>query len=161
MTKRILSIFLVVALAVAMMLVMASCGNDVEPVDEASITYDGETIKWGSVENAVKYKITINGVQYTTASTSYPYRSSGGNVEFSVLPVNSDGDEADSVSKTFTMLGQVQNIQFDETGRMYWDSVDGANAYLVEVNGKSSGNIYECSYSNFQAGKINKIRVKI
>ena len=162
--KKIFGILLLVIALVATAALITGCGSGgiakkPADLDAASIEYDGSTISWNYAENAVKYKVKINGEETETEFTSIAFSTSENTVQVTITPVGKKDKEGKSGSATFNRLDQITEIRFDENGVASWDAVTGATAYIVEVNGKTE-KITSLTYSNFERGKQNSIRVR-
>lgn len=159
--KRIVALTLLLLALVSTMLVATSCSSSkLGSVDAATIRYDGFTITWDAAKNAVKYNVKINGVEYTSQSPTIAHTTEASSVTIEITPVSKKDKPGDTASKTFTKLATIENLYFDEAGKLSWDAVSGASAYIVEVNGKQSEKITTCSYSTFEIGRVNNIRVR-
>ena len=160
-TKRIISVALLLMTVLALMLSLSACGKKkIGKVDPQSIVYDGNTISWNTATNATKYSVKINGTEYTSYVNSLAHKASAENVTVEITPFNAKDKKGDTVSRSFKKLAEVENLYFDENGILSWDAVAGASAYLVEVNGKVSEKLTACTYSSFEEGKLNNIRVR-
>ncbi|MBR2343996.1 MAG: hypothetical protein IKA64_07075 [Clostridia bacterium] len=158
--RRILALALLLLTLASVTLLASGCAAKPGKLDPGSISYDGETLSWGSTSNTERYDVKINGTSYVAYSTSIAHRSEAASVTIDITPVSSRGKEGKTVSRSFKKLDTITSIRFDEMGRMSWDSVAGASAYLVEVNGRKSELLTSCSYNSFDIGKSNTIRVR-
>ncbi len=164
MKRKVLGLSVLMLLVVAMLAFAVSCGTTPDPVDVASIEYDGATISWAPANNAESYKVAINDVELgTTYSSSIAYTTTENSVKVDITPVGEEDAEGETTSMTFTRLGggEDMEIYFDEEGNASWDAVTGATAYVVEVNGKQE-KITATTYpaTAFKLGQQNRIRVK-
>jgi len=150
-------------LGMALCFVSGCSRNKIKEVDENSIVYTGESIKWDDVKNAEGYEVSINGDVYKdTNAVSYTYKN-GGNFSFSIkaYKYNAKGEKiySESVTVSFTDLGSVTNIKIED-GVVTWDEVPGANAYKLRVNGTELPDTYSVrEYSGFNIGK-NTIEIR-
>ena len=159
--KRIVALTLLLLSLASVMLVATGCSSKVGEVDSATIRYDGDTISWDAAKNAVKYNVKINGTDIgSTTGTTIAQRSEASSVNIEITPIGKKDKEGKTASRTFTKLDTIENLYFDENGKLSWDAVAGASAYIVEVNGKQSERITATSYSTFEVGKVNNIRVR-
>ncbi len=163
--KKILGITLLVLLLVATTLLATSCGGSAKKpgkVSAESITYDGGEIKWAAAENARSYKVEVNGNEMKTEITSIAYSSKDADtVTVKITPLGKKDKAGETTEMTFTRLGKDEElvITFNSEGVASWNAITGASAYIVEVNGKSQ-KITSLSFSDFERGRINTIRVK-
>ncbi len=164
--KRISAMILFVLVIVATLLVATSCGGSIgkaAKVDPATIKYDGEQITWEPAKNAYSYEVKVGDSKYTVSTTSMAYATSLDQLTVEIKSLNKKGKASDAVSMTFNRLGAGVDltIRFDEEGNASWDAVEGATAYIVDVNGKQE-KITSNNYAkeNFVQGKRNYIRVR-
>ncbi len=159
--KRIVAVtFLLLALVTTIFAVSGCSSSKPGDVDPATIRYDGDTITWDEVRNAAKYSVKINGTEYTAITPAIAHRSEASSVTIEITAMNKKDDAGDTATRTFTKLDTIENLYFDSDGTLTWDPVSGATAYVVEVNGKKSEKLSACTYSSFETGKLNRIRVK-
>ena len=171
MKKKLLFGFLMVLVSV-LTLTMIGCGGKISdavdnltktpsPVDANTIAYDGSVFTWEAAKNAASYNVTVNekvNGKVTTGRYSYTAKNTDTEITISIVSVNED-KQADAVQKTFTRLETITQIDFDDNGVMTWPSVDGADNYIVEVNGKQTTTDYT-SFEQFELGKTNTIRIR-
>ncbi len=118
------------------------------------IKYDGSVITWQSVANAQKYTVSVNGgAELSAPGTMFSY-SNATNASFTVtVTAKADGySDSDPVSKSFSPLGTVTNIEVLNDGEITFGAVDGATYYVVNVDGTDNV-VNELSYSGLTAGK--------
>ncbi len=154
-------LFLTLVLSLAAFALVACGGSDLELSAPANVRYDGSTIKWDAVENAAKYTIQINdGQEYTVSGTQYPYASNGTTFSVKVIAVSDTKKivkSSESVMQ-FSALPSVAEIRITNEGRLEWDPVDGATAYLVKV-GSTETETTDTTYANLPVG-TNSVNVR-
>lgn len=123
----------------------------------ADIYYDGQYLTWDKVD-ADYYTVSINcGEAQRVNSTTYAYASPGTDFDVTVTAVK--GEASKSVSKTFHPLAAIEALNVYNDGTIWWNPVAGANAYEVQVNGQSVGNVTDTTYGALEAGS-SRVRVK-
>ncbi len=139
MKKKLFLVLIVLAMVVVVGFTLTACDkasdliDGILPSEPKNIQYNGATITWDKNNGADHYLVSVNsGTQQRTNTNSFAY-SSTESFNVTVIAVY-DGKEK-TTSMTFTALGAVSNIVVGETGVVSWDSVQGANAYLVNSNG--------------------------
>ena len=160
-----------ILLAFVAVITLAACDvpSRVTPdaVDATSIRYDGSKFTWGAAKNADSYKIVVaidgtEGSEVTVATPAYGKTASEKNSSMSITitSVNTgSGKSSDAVSATFTKLDTITDVTFDQDGVMSWTDIEGANAYLVNIDGKDYETV-DTTYSDFPVGKQISIKVK-
>ena len=155
-------LLLITTLLVAFCGLLTACGEP-DAVDQSSIKYDGSTISWDAVEDAQGYLVSINGKQYPSDDNTFLYSVADdvNQVEVSVIALGKKDKESEEAVKIFTRLPKIEeaDITFDENGAMSWKKVDGADLYILDINGKE---VREAAteYNKFPQGQVNKIRIK-
>lgn len=151
-------ILILLVAVVALTLCFVACDKVKEAIMDApeNIRYDGEYLTWDKVE-ADYYTVSINGGEAQRAnSTAYAYQSK---TNFDVTVTAVKGDASKGTSKSFHYLAPVATINVRNNGELYWDAVGGANAYEIQVNGTSTGQVTDTSYTALAAGG-NRVKVK-
>ncbi len=150
---------LATAVIVAFCTLLAACG-EIGAVDQSTIKYDGSTITWGAVEDAENYTIQIDGEkEYTSSTNKFAYKVKA-DVEQVEITITANGKDksGESASKIFTRLPKITEITFDEEGKMSWPEVEGANEYILKINGEEL-RTPALEYNEFETG-VNKIQIK-
>ena len=152
---------MITTIIVAFCTLLAACG-EIGAVDQSTIKYDGSVITWGAVEDAENYTIQIDGEkEYTSSTNKFAYKVKA-DVEQVEITITANGKDksGESASKIFTRLPKIEtkDIKFDETGKMSWPEVEGANEYILKINGKEI-RVASTEYNEFAKG-VNKIQVK-
>lgn len=161
--NKIKKLFLTVVTAVilAMCGLMVACGEP-KAVDQTSIKYDGQLITWSEVAKVDGYVVTINGGNEYSAPTNqfaYPVQDTEDRIEITVK-AKKKNKMSEGSTKLFTRLPQIKvdDITFDENGKMTWTAVPGASEYILKINGKdtrTAGTVY----TNFVQGQTNTIQI--
>ncbi|MBQ8230099.1 MAG: hypothetical protein IJZ32_05345 [Clostridia bacterium] len=97
-------------------------------------------VTWDTVENADGYIVSVNGEEVAVTTNSYQFPALGANATVKVRAtsrnsywVTSDWSaEANFVAPT---LNAPANVAVSSAGVVTWDEVDGAEGYIVSVNG--------------------------
>ncbi len=170
MTMKLKRFFLLVASSMlcAVCGLLVACGGgggSKKPgaINQTSIKYDGATITWDAAENAEGYQVSINGGNEIFSSTNkFNYRVSTG-VDQVEITIYAKGEEenGDSATKIFTRLPKIEasDITFSATGVMSWTAVEGANEYILKING-TEVRTAATEYADFEFGKSNRIQIK-
>ncbi len=112
---------------------------NLEPVKNAY--YDGKTLSWDAVPDAVKYTVSINGGQeYSVSLPRYGYQANGSTFNVSIC-AKGNGDniiDAEPFSMTFNYLGEVKWEETDEDGTLHWSVLAEATSYRVLIDGEES-----------------------
>lgn len=164
MKKKIWSVFISVFMLVALAFGVSACNKEKmkEKVEELiysepkNLCYDGAYITWDKVELANHYTVAINdGEAKRSNSTTFAYES---NETFDVT-VTSVFDECEkSASITFTPLATIETVHIGQDGSLSWDSVGGATAYLLNINGTET-TVETASYTALAEGS-NRVKVR-
>lgn len=153
---------LLTAIVVACCTLLAACGEP-DAVDQSSIKYDGANITWTAVENADGYTVQIDGGnEYNASTNKFTYKAPATADQVEITITAKSGDKvSESASKLFTRLEKIDeaSITFDENGKMSWAEVEGANEYILEINGKEVRTA-ATDYNEFPKGQTNQIRIK-
>ena len=153
---------LITAIVVACCTLLAACGEP-DAVDQSSIKYDGANITWTAVDNADGYTVQIDGGnEYNASTNKFTYKAPATAEQVEITITAKAGDKtSESASKLFTRLPKIEeaNITFDENGKMSWTEVEGANEYILEINGKEVRTA-ALEYNEFPKGQSNQIRIK-
>ncbi len=167
--KKTIKILGVIFALVATFALGACVPKNVAPdtVDATTIRYDGSKFTWGAAKNADSYKVVVGldgneGSEVSVATPAYAKTASEkvSSVSISIVSVNAtSGKTSDQVSATFTKLDTITDVTFDADGVMSWSDIEGANAYLVNIDGKDYETV-DTSYSDFPRGKQISIKVK-
>lgn len=158
MKRKLLIFFLSIATIIAAACAFTACGKAEELLygEPENIAYDGSYVTWGKVDGANYYMVAINGGESSRSnSTTYSY-SSTDTFEVTVTAVF-DNSEA-STSVTFKPLATIETIYVAEDGVISWDSVGGANAYMVSINGQAVTTT-DTVYDELKEGS-NRVKVK-
>lgn len=151
---------IIIALSAGILLV--ACGDDNEPppaVSKSSIHYDGTKFSWSKAKNATKYTLVIDEKEYSTPNTQFGYKyKDGDTVSISITAVNSYG-KSSAVSREFTRLETIADLEFDEVGLMSWEEIEGASGYEVSIN-NTTHKVAAAEFDNFEYGKRNTIKVR-
>lgn len=158
--RRILTVLLILVAMVATLVLTTGCSSAGKPssVSEDTIAFDGQTISWGAAKGAQSYKVEVNGKSYTAKTTSLGYTTSEDSITVEITTVGRKNKESSTAKKTFTKLGTVAQIYFDENGVATWDPVEGATSYDVDVNGQITS-VTACRFDAFGQGR-QTIRVR-
>ncbi len=161
--KKVLLILVTVMLG-ACCLGLAACGEKApEAVNVNSIKFDGSAFTWDAVEGATMYIVDVDGVQkneYTNKHTA----SIGKDVNELTIKIIAKNDvgQSDEVGKFFTRLETIdsKSFTFDNEGVLSWTGVSGATGYVIRINGndKLVGDV--TSFSEFEYGSVNEIKVR-
>lgn len=116
------------------------------------LEYVNNQIVWNSVSGASGYIVNINGAEFFTENTFYPYEIEDGAI-VKVLAVGSltENTESSAYTNDLTLtvaLDSPQNIALSN-GYLNWDAVDGATAYVLVID---SGNELEVSSNTYEVG---------
>lgn len=143
---------------------LAACGEKApEKVDVNSIQFDGSSFTWGAVENATMYIVDIDGIQKTEYTNKHT-ASIGKDVNELTIKIIAKNDvgQSEEVGKYFTRLETIDSktFTFDSEGVLSWNAVTGATGYVVRINGtdKLAGDV--TSFSEFEYGSVNEIKVR-
>ncbi len=129
-----------------------------------NLIYTNNQIIWDSVEGATGYIVNINGAEYYTENTYYPFIVTVGSV-VKVLAVGSvlQGIESSDYTEELNLtlpLAAPTNISLSD-GVISWNSVDNATGYVLVIGSGSplnvTGTTYNVGYS--YAGSLT-VRVK-
>lgn len=156
MKKKILTILLLFA-AFSVIGLFTGCKKAAQIVlgSPENIAYDGQYLTWDKVELANYYTVKINDGNATRAnSTTFSYTTTE-KFDATITAVF-DGVE-NSTSATFSPLATIEEIFVADNGELSWDSVSGATAYLLSINGKTT----ECAANNYADLPEGNSRVKI
>lgn len=149
MKKRLIVFMIAAVIFVCAAVGLASCDkakdviNEIRVEEVANISYDNGFITWSKV-NADYYTVSINsGDAQRSNSTTFAYDSKGETFEVTIVSVL--GESTATVSKTFIPLASIdaENVSISASGELSWETVSGANAYLVTVNGCITCNRYD------------------
>ena len=150
-------------LLIVMVAILAGCLAACDKVQEiimdapADVYYDGQYLTWDKVD-ADYYTVSINGGEAQRVnSTTYAYASPGADFDVTVAAVK--GEASKSVSKTFHPLATIEELNVYNDGTLWWNPVAGANAYEVQVNGQTVGQVTDTTYDALSAGS-NRVKVK-
>lgn len=110
-----------------------------------NVLYDGKTISWDPVENAVKYTVSIStgttqGQEYSVALPHYGYISNGETFNVSVR-ARGNGDnivDSEATVTTFNYLGAVEWLAPSDDGTLKWSLLPDATSYRVLIDGVES-----------------------
>lgn len=152
---------IVVALCACLCLVACKSGKDKPPapVSEASIRYDGTKFTWDGSQYATKYILLIGESERTTNNTQFGYKCGDDEtVTVSITAVNNAG-QSEAVTREFTRLATVTELEFDASGVMSWDPVEGASSYEVSVNNDVKS-VDVTTFDEFKYGDRNAIKVR-
>lgn len=142
---------------------LAACGEKApEAVDVNSIKFDGSAFTWDAVEGATTYLVDLNGTlenDYTSKSKPLSIGDDLTEITIKIIAKNDVG-QSEEVGKVFTRLETIEKITFDDDGVASWDSIDGATGYVVNLNGKDVTSDNVTSFSDFEYGKKNEIKVR-
>lgn len=165
--KKIVGIAVLVVISAMVLLAIATVGCSAsapEAPDAASITYDGSTIKWDAVESATGYVIKINGGEsIETTINSLPHKATDEDesVSISIWTVGKKGAKSEAAAtRSFARLATIETVTFNDDGVMSWNAVEGASAYIVEVNGVEREPVSALEFSDFEYGQVNSIRIR-
>ena len=159
--RRILTVLLTLVAMVATLVLTTGCSSasgKPSAVSADSIVFDGQQISWGAAKGAQSYKVEVNGQSFTAKTTALAYATSEASITVEITSVGRKNKESKTVSKTFTKLGTVAQIYFDEAGVATWDPVEGATSYDVDVNGQITS-VTTCRFDAFGEG-VQRIRVR-
>lgn len=158
----VLAVFAVVIAAAAL---LSACDDAEEIIDEirveepTGIAFDGEYITWQKV-NADYYTVAVNGGEpQRSNSTTFKYES---REDFEVTITSVLGESTASASKTFRHLQPIEseNVTIANDGSISWQSVGGANAYLLTVNGQQIASpVSDTVYDQLVPGS-NRVKIK-
>lgn len=155
--KGLLLLFLPVMIVATACLVACNDVQELMMDVPADIYYDGQYLTWDKVD-ADYYTVSINGGEAQRVnSTTYAYASPRTDFDVTVTAVK--GEASKSVSKTFHPLAAIEALNVYNDGTIWWNPVAGANAYEVQVNGQSVGNVTDTTYGALAAGS-SRVRVK-
>jgi len=140
-SKHIIIMAMIVCLVIVMC-ALASCSikkKPLDPVDAETITYDGETVKWGAVDHADFYTVVVNGTSYHADDTHLPVVVK---VD-AAISVLAEAEESSrryvsaetSAEVTFTAVGPT-TVGID-AGYFVWQGVGGITRYVYELNGET------------------------
>lgn len=152
---------IVVALCACLCLAACKDGKDKPPapVSEASIRYDGTKFTWEGSQYATKYILLIGENERTTNNTQFGYKSGDDEtVTVSITAVNNAG-QSEAVTREFTRLATVTELEFDASGVMSWDPVEGASSYEVSINNDVKS-VDVTTFDEFKYGDRNAIKVR-
>lgn len=142
---------------------LAACGEKApEKVDVNSIKFDGSAFTWDAVEGATTYLVDLNDTSenvYTNKSKTLSIGDDLTEITIKIIAKNDVG-QSEEVGKVFTRLETIEEITFDDDGVASWDSIDGATGYVVNLNGKDVTSDNVTSFSDFEYGKKNEIKVR-
>lgn len=163
MKKRVLFAILLAVL----MVFFAACEKDLPGGNKtlsavSNISYDGSVITWQAVDNAQKYAVSINGQAAMSApGNMFAYSNTAGTPFTVSIVASAEGyTDSEAVSKSFSPLGTVSNIQVSDDGIITYNPVDGAAYYLVNVDGVDNV-VSGLTYDQLTAGThIVKISAK-
>ncbi|MGN0796282.1 MAG: hypothetical protein ACI4MT_04955 [Christensenellales bacterium] len=162
MKKKItFSIFVLCVVLVVTALTLVACNKDdlgglVKP---QNIKYDGTTITWDKVAVANYYYVSINGGDNQRVNSN-TFTYDAGNKEFTakITAVNSVADL--STEKTFYPLEKVTNVQIGNDGTISWSEVNGANEYIISVNGEVMQDTVSTNFFDALNEGSNRISIK-
>src|SRR5690554_4601313 len=131
--KRILSFIMLLLLTIT----LVACKKDIKAPENLSITND--VLKWDAVDNADKYYVVVGLEEHEALSNEFNLKQlelSAGNYTIGVITVI--GDNVSRISETINykvefVIAAPGNVKL-EGSVVSWDSVDGANQYIVFVN---------------------------
>ena len=135
---------------------------DLAKVDELfahapeNVGYDGQYLTWSKVDGAMHYTISVNGGEAVRSnSTTYAY-ASGDAFEVTVTAVFEKSQKASAV--TFKPLAPLEALTLSDSGEVSWNTVAGANAYSVSINGVVS-TVTDTYLDTLPEGR-NRVKVK-
>lgn len=157
MKQKILLVTLAVLAIALVTCAFVSCDKDNNLYGAPSnVVYDGQYITWNRVELAKHYTVSINGGDAARSnSTTYAYASTE-TFEVTVTAVFEHTEKSTSV--TFKPLAIIENITVSDNGEVSWDTVSGANAYTVSVNGAAQS-VTDTRITTLPEGS-NRVKVK-
>lgn len=166
MKKRLIVFMIAAVIFVCAAVGLASCDkakdviNEIRVEEVANISYDNGFITWSKV-NADYYTVSINsGDAQRSNSTTFAYDSKGETFEVTIVSVL--GESTATVSKTFIPLASIdaENVSISASGELSWETVSGANAYLVTVNGQQVASpVTDTTYGDLGVGS-NRVKIK-
>lgn len=166
MKKRLLMFMIVAIVFIGAAVGFASCDkakdviNDIRVEEVENISYDNGFITWNKV-NADYYTVSINkGEPQRSNSTTFAYDSKGETFEVTIVSVL--GESTATASKTFIPLAPVDAdlVNVSDDGKISWEAVSGANAYLITVNGQQVASpVTDTVYEDLKVGS-NRVKIK-
>lgn len=161
MKRKILLVLCTLVMVFAGVVGLASCSKIKEFLLQApeNIAYDGTYITWDKVDHAEYYMVQIGSAEAARSnSTTYFYEADGESFDVTVSSVL--GETQESTSVTFKPLAAIQEVFVGNDGSLSWDTVSGANAYQISINGMVlAKDVTDTRYSELPEGS-NRVKVK-
>ena len=151
--RKILLLVLTVTMLAFCGIFMASCDkkSNVGAIDKKSLLYDGTKITWKAAKNAESYVVVMDGKTETVDGTSKIFATSKDEVEITVYAIGKGDKEGKKATRTFTRLPQMtaDMVSFDQDGVMSWNTVEGADEYVLNINGTDVA-VADTTYAAFE-----------
>lgn len=161
MKRKLLLVICTLVIAIAGAIGLSACSKVREILLKApeNIAYDGTYITWDKVDNAEYYMVQIGNAEAARSnSTTYFYEANGELFDVTVSSVL--GETQESTSVTFKPLATIAEVFVGNDGSISWDTVSGANAYQISINGTVlANNITDTRYTELPEGS-NRVKVK-
>jgi len=112
-----------------------------------TVSYENNTFSWQKVAYATAYLLSVDGEETTLTQTSYTLAEAG-TKSIKVKAINEDKDvfnDSDwSEELTCSWFETCLNAPIIkiENKTLYWDAVDGATAYVININGNNVASSY-------------------
>lgn len=156
MKKRIILVLMIIAVIALGAVALVSCNRDKDADTPQNIAYDGQYITWSKVDGANHYTVSINGGEAKRSnSTTFAYVSTE-SFEVTVTAVFDKKEKSASI--TFSPLAKITNISVSNNGELSWESVSGASAYSISINGTVE-TITDTAYTKLPTG-TNRVKIK-
>ncbi len=112
------------------------------------LTYTGSSFTWEAVSGAEKYIVTIDGVPYTSTTTTLSLEGIEFNgakeaIEVTVRAIK--GNDSSIDSDAVTLRATLGNIRYED-GKLSWDAVTGVTQYVITIDGGDPIEVEGTSY---------------
>ncbi|MDE7164931.1 MAG: hypothetical protein K2O04_05875 [Clostridiales bacterium] len=149
---------------------LVACGGDDGGDSQAatlgapeSIAYNPDTqrISWGFVDGADAYVISFNGDgEREVHANSVTYVPSGEEFTFTIKAKGDNKNDSAAAKVTFVELASDITLAVDNTGKVTWNNVDGADGYQVVIDGVNSFDVVSAQYDEITPGIAHSVRVR-
>lgn len=101
-----------------------------------NLVLSGSVLSWDAVPGASGYIVSVNGEETEVSSNSLELSAAGGAYTIRVKAVGVEGYIASEFSESITNVMPVPGGLRYENGMITWNAVDGAEKYILNINGE-------------------------